>query len=186
MFVYIYLQRGILSVVHLICGRRKTSASMPAALIIAALARSSRCPPGHTVMATNMSYTPPRDRHPVTLLVCEQFRADGNGEVMFIPDETVVGFPLTLKKQVARNTPIGNNDTAYGNWSKSEVLVATTDVLGNELLGCVSPPKHPLSLVGFLCTAAVQRCQGLTNVPSLGSMGSENSPTNRLCRKWLP
>lgn len=55
---------------------------------------------------------------------------------------------LTLQKNVAPNTPIDNNDAKYAvpgvfNFTKAEVLAATTDVMGNALLGIHGHAARP-------------------------------------------
>ena len=80
-----------------------------------------------------------------TLDVCEDLHSGLNGSIEFrvAPRApALAGFPLTLHKRTASNQPIGGNDTQYGPYTKDEVLGATTDLLGNTLLGIHGHPPR--------------------------------------------
>ena len=99
------------------------------------------CPSGYATMVARMEYAAGGKRLP--LRVCESFAGGGGnttGDVLFLAVGGDEGWPLRLHKRVAANRVA--NDSAYGNWSKAQVLTAATDVLGNGLLGIHGHPKR--------------------------------------------
>ena len=81
----------------------------------------------------------------ITLDVCEDLAAGLNGSISFVPvDGAAVGFPLTLSKAAFSNQPLGGDDDSYfdGTLTKAQVLNATTDIMGNALLGIHGHPAR--------------------------------------------
>jgi hypothetical protein len=103
------------------------------ALLAASPAAASPCPPGLAQMAA-FAYSPPEPSAPaVSLTVCEDL-SHPNGSISFVPSAPTAAFPLTLNKTVYANTV--EDDEAYlAPFTKSEVMNATTDIMGNKLLG---------------------------------------------------
>ena len=87
------------------------------------------CDPGLTLMAT-LTY------RGVPLIACENLTAGLNGSISFAVDGGTPSplFPLTLHKRSYSNQPTHTDDT-YLNFSKHEVLNASSDIMGNLLLG---------------------------------------------------
>ena len=99
---------------------------------------SSSCPSGLTPMA-NFTYSHqalPSGSLRVT--ACEDLRSS-NGTIVIIPAASgaqAFPFPITLQKRVYSNQPIApQSDDQYLNYTKAQVLAASSDLLGNQLLG---------------------------------------------------
>eukprot|EP00966_Prymnesium_polylepis_P327046 7382913-Prymnesium_polylepis.1 len=81
----------------------------------------------------------------VTLDVCEDLSAGLNGSITFAPvGAAAAGFPLVLSKQAFSNRPIDGDDDRYfgGKLTKEQVLNASTDLMGNALLGIHGHPER--------------------------------------------
>ena len=104
-------------------------------------------------MATIKNYSypdvlPPRSPA-LDLLVCEDLSSP-NGSIAFV---LAPGQPadrehqvITLPKRVYSNT-VENDDIYLGNMTKQQVMSATTDIMGNFLLGAVTHPTYPTSVL---------------------------------------
>ena len=125
---------------------------------VVAAGSSNDCPDQFTSMAM-LNYSLPATAfhgssgggsNTVLLLACEDLRTPSGAITFVLPTAATPAtpatsaaamaaaaalFPLTLRKRVASNQPVGGDDDAYLNYTKAEVLAAPTDVLGEALLG---------------------------------------------------
>ena len=119
---------------------------LPAALLLVGGAAAQACPGSLTAMATVTNYSYPGSAMPpLNLIACEDLSTP-NGSITFVP---APGQPaaqeheaITLPKRVYSNT-VEHDDVYLGNMTKQQVIGATTDIMGNLLLGIHGNPPRP-------------------------------------------
>ena len=122
---------------------------LPALLLPVGRAAAQACPGSLTAMATISNYSYPGSATPpLNLLACEDLSTP-NGSITFVPapgqaapraDEEHEA--ITLPKRVYSNT-VEHDDVYLGNMTKQQVIGATTDIMGNLLLGIHGNPPRP-------------------------------------------
>ena len=81
------------------------------------------------------------------LMACEDLAAGLEGAITFVAAEEshlarASGYPLTIYKRTSSNAPLRSDDAYLGNLTKHDVLNATSDVMGNRLLGVHGYPRR--------------------------------------------
>ena len=120
---------------------------LPALALLTHTEAQDICPGSHlTAMATIKNYSYPGVLPPRTpaldLLVCEDLSSP-NGSITFVlapgqpEDRAHEHEEITLPKRVYSNT-VENDDVYLGNMTKQQVMNATTDIMGNYLLGALN------------------------------------------------
>ena len=109
-------------------------------------AAAAACPSALTKMASFAYSAPGSPSPPVTLTVCEDLSTP-NGSITFVPSSAAshasaaATWPLTLNKTTYANT-VQNDDAYLNGLSKAQVINATTDIMGNALLGIHGAPPR--------------------------------------------
>ena len=96
-------------------------------------AAAAACRSGQAQMATFEYALPGSAAPPWSITVCEDL-SHPNGSITFHSAAAGSPWPLTLNKTVYANT-VENDDAYLGSFTKGQVLNATTDIMGNQLLG---------------------------------------------------
>ena len=122
-------------------------ARLAALLSVSGAVSEARVPacPARSVRMANFSYTAPGAASKVHLIVCEDL-SSANGSITFVlsgaNQQQQQPWPLVLHKSVSPIEPHGNSSDYYLNYSKTAVLSAPSDVLGNQLLGIHGHPPR--------------------------------------------